>query len=64
MHVARQALGRRATTERARHECGGEGCGGLFLDTSRNRRRRRCTMQSRGKGAKARRSYEPMRNAR
>jgi predicted RNA-binding Zn ribbon-like protein len=40
------------------HECGGEGCGWLFLDTSRNRRRRWCTMQGCGNRAKARRFYE------
>jgi predicted RNA-binding Zn ribbon-like protein len=39
-------------------ECRGEGCGWLFLDTSRNRRRRWCTMQSCGNRAKARRFYE------
>jgi predicted RNA-binding Zn ribbon-like protein len=39
-------------------ECGGEGCGWLFLDTSRNRRRRWCSMQGCGNRAKARRFYE------
>jgi predicted RNA-binding Zn ribbon-like protein len=43
------------------HECGGEGCGWLFLDTSRNRRRRWCTMRGCGNRAKARRFYERMR---
>jgi predicted RNA-binding Zn ribbon-like protein len=46
------------------HECGGEGCGWLFLDTSRNRRRRWCTMQSCGNRAKARRLYERTRDGR
>jgi predicted RNA-binding Zn ribbon-like protein len=45
------------------HECGGEGCGWLFLDTSRNRRRRWCTMQGCGNRAKARRFYERTREA-
>jgi predicted RNA-binding Zn ribbon-like protein len=40
------------------HECGGKGCGWLFLDTSRNGRRRWCTMQGCGNRAKARRFYE------
>jgi predicted RNA-binding Zn ribbon-like protein len=40
------------------HECGGEGCGWLFLDTSRSRRRRWCTMRGCGNRAKARRFYE------
>jgi predicted RNA-binding Zn ribbon-like protein len=45
------------------HECSGEGCGWLFLDTSRNRRRRWCTMQGCGNRAKARRFYERSREA-
>ena len=45
-------------------ECSGEGCGWLFLDTSRNRRRRWCTMQGCGNRAKARRFYERTREAR
>ena len=43
------------------HECGGEGCGWLFLDTSRNRRRRWCMMRGCGNRAKARRFYDRMR---
>jgi predicted RNA-binding Zn ribbon-like protein len=43
-------------------ECSGEGCGWLFLDTSRNRRRRWCSMQSCGNRAKARRFYERTRD--
>ena len=39
------------------HECGGEGCGWLFLDTSRSQRRRWCTMRGCGNRAKARRFY-------
>jgi predicted RNA-binding Zn ribbon-like protein len=46
------------------HECGGEGCGWLFLDTSRNRRRRWCTMRSCGNRAKARRLYQRTRDGR
>jgi predicted RNA-binding Zn ribbon-like protein len=46
------------------HECGGEGCGWFFLDTSRNRRRRWCTMQGCGNRAKARRLYERTRDGR
>jgi predicted RNA-binding Zn ribbon-like protein len=38
-------------------ECAGEGCGWLFLDTSRNRLRRWCTMQGCGNRAKVRRFY-------
>ena len=44
-------------------ECAGEGCGWLFLDTSRNRRRRWCTMESCGNRAKARRFYQRSREA-
>jgi predicted RNA-binding Zn ribbon-like protein len=48
-----------ASDDRTRiRECRGEGCGWLFLDTSRNRRRRWCTMQSCGNRAKVRRFYE------
>ena len=36
-------------------ECGSDGCSWLFLDTSRNRRRRWCDMASCGNRAKARR---------
>jgi len=35
--------------------CGGEGCGWLFLDRSRNRRRRWCTMEDCGNVSKVRR---------
>jgi predicted RNA-binding Zn ribbon-like protein len=40
------------------HVCGAAGCGWLFLDTSRNQRRRWCSMQGCGNRAKARRFYE------
>jgi predicted RNA-binding Zn ribbon-like protein len=36
-------------------ECAGDGCGWLFLDTSRNRSRRWCTMQDCGNVSKVRR---------
>ena len=44
-------------------ECSGDGCGWLFLDTSRNGRRRWCSMQGCGNRAKARRFYERTREA-
>ena len=44
-------------------ECAGEGCGWLFLDTSRSGRRRWCTMEGCGNRAKARRFYERARDA-
>jgi predicted RNA-binding Zn ribbon-like protein len=43
-------------------QCAGEGCGWLFLDRSRGRRRRWCNMQSCGNRAKARRFYERARS--
>jgi predicted RNA-binding Zn ribbon-like protein len=45
------------------HACWGEGCGWLFLDTSRNQRRRWCSMRGCGNRAKARRFYERSRDA-
>lgn len=39
-------------------ECAGDGCGWLFLDTSRNRSRQWCSMDSCGNRAKARRFYK------
>jgi predicted RNA-binding Zn ribbon-like protein len=36
-------------------QCGGEGCGWIFLDHSRNRSRRWCTMEDCGNVAKVRR---------
>jgi predicted RNA-binding Zn ribbon-like protein len=44
-------------------ECAGEGCGWLFLDTSRNRSRRWCTMEICGNRAKAKRHYEQTRTS-
>jgi len=38
-------------------ECGGTACNWLFLDESRNRSRRWCSMESCGNRAKARRHY-------
>ncbi|MGE5571561.1 MAG: CGNR zinc finger domain-containing protein [Bacteroidota bacterium] len=38
-------------------ECLGDGCGWLFLDTSRNRTRKWCSMDDCGNRAKARRHY-------
>ena len=42
-------------------ECGGVDCRWLFLDTSKNRSRQWCSMQSCGNRQKARRHYERMR---
>jgi predicted RNA-binding Zn ribbon-like protein len=42
-------------------ECGGDDCGWLFLDTSRNHSRRWCDMEDCGNRAKARRHYKRMR---
>ncbi len=42
-------------------ECPGEGCAWLFVDTSRNKRRRWCSMEGCGNRAKARRHYEQTR---
>jgi predicted RNA-binding Zn ribbon-like protein len=39
-------------------ECQGIGCGWLFIDTSKNRSRRWCDMESCGNRAKARRHYK------
>lgn len=39
-------------------ECGGPGCGWLFLDTSKNHTRRWCTMEGCGNRAKARGHYQ------
>ncbi|HEX9374297.1 MAG TPA: ABATE domain-containing protein [Roseiflexaceae bacterium] len=43
--------------------CAGEGCGWLFVDTSRNRSRRWCSMEDCGNRAKARRHYTQRRAA-
>jgi predicted RNA-binding Zn ribbon-like protein len=44
-------------------ECGGENCNWLFLDTSRNGRRRWCSMADCGNRAKAKRHYRRTRGA-
>jgi predicted RNA-binding Zn ribbon-like protein len=44
-------------------ECGGAECRWLFLDTSKNRSRQWCSMQSCGNRQKARRHYERVRAA-
>lgn len=44
--------------ERVRQCADDRGCGYLFLDVSRNRRRRWCSMESCGNRAKARRHYQ------
>lgn len=43
-------------------QCPGEGCAWLFLDTSRNKSRRWCTMEICGNRSKARRHYEQIRS--
>lgn len=50
------------TLDRVR-ECAGHPCGWLFIDTSRNRSRRWCSMESCGNRAKARRHYQRSRTA-
>lgn len=42
-------------------QCPGEGCAWLFVDTSRNKSRRWCTMEICGNRSKARRHYEQIR---
>lgn len=42
-------------------QCPGEGCAWLFMDTSRNKSRRWCTMEICGNRSKARRHYEQIR---
>jgi len=44
-------------------ECGGDNCGWLFVDTSRNQSRRWCDMKSCGNRAKAQRHYQRKRAA-
>jgi predicted RNA-binding Zn ribbon-like protein len=44
-------------------QCAGDPCGWLFYDTSRNRRRRWCSMEGCGNRAKARRYYERRRDS-
>jgi predicted RNA-binding Zn ribbon-like protein len=45
------------------HQCGGDDCGWLFLDLSRNHSRRWCDMNDCGNRAKARRHYHRQRTA-
>lgn len=44
-------------------ECANDGCGWLFLDTSRNRSRRWCDMRECGNRAKARRHYRRLKSS-
>ena len=54
--VARAAAALLVSAERSRlRECGGDDCGWLFLDRSRNRSRQWCTMEDCGNLAKVRR---------
>lgn len=56
--VLRAAADLLASDRRARlRECGGENCGWLFLDETKNRSRRWCEMSVCGNRAKARRHY-------
>jgi predicted RNA-binding Zn ribbon-like protein len=62
--VARSAAELLATGDLTRlHACGGEDCGWLFEDSSRNRSRRWCTMQDCGNLAKVRRFRTRLRDA-
>jgi predicted RNA-binding Zn ribbon-like protein len=58
-----RAAGELLTSERLNllRQCPGDGCAWLFLDTSRNKSRRWCTMEVCGNRAKARRHYEQTR---
>lgn len=57
--VARSAAELLTSPELARvGECAGEGCGWLYLDTSKNRSRRWCDMKDCGNRAKVRRHYQ------
>jgi predicted RNA-binding Zn ribbon-like protein len=63
--IARSAADLLTSPDSARvRECAGHPCGWLFLDTSRNRSRRWCSMESCGNRAKARRHYERVRSGR
>jgi predicted RNA-binding Zn ribbon-like protein len=60
--VARSAAELLTSEERERvRECAGETCSWLFMDTSRNRSRHWCDMQSCGNRAKAKRHYQRQR---
>ena len=61
--IARSAAELLTSEELARvRECDGATCSWLFLDQSRNRSRRWCSMQSCGNRAKAKRHYHRQRN--
>jgi len=63
--VARSAADLLTSRRLARvRACAGEGCGWLFLDTSKNRSRRWCAMEGCGNRAKARRHYRRAKAAR
>jgi predicted RNA-binding Zn ribbon-like protein len=63
-HVARSAAELLTDGDLSRlRECGGENCGWLFEDTSRNRSRQWCVMQTCGNLAKVRRFRSRMRKA-
>jgi predicted RNA-binding Zn ribbon-like protein len=63
--VARSAAELLTTGDLTRvHACGGEDCGWLFEDSSRNRSRQWCTMQDCGNVAKVRRFRTRLRDAR
>ena len=57
--VARSAADLLTSEKRERvRACAGENCSWLFMDTSRNRSRQWCDMQSCGNRAKAKRYYQ------
>ena len=61
--IARNAVNLLTSDELARvRQCGGESCGWLFLDTSRNRSRQWCDMRDCGNLAKVRRFRERRRD--
>lgn len=61
--IARDALQLLTSDELTRvRQCGGESCGWLFLDTSRNRSRQWCDMRDCGNLAKVRRFRERQRS--
>ena len=62
--IARSAAELLVSPDLARvRECHGAGCTWLFLDSSRNRSRRWCSMEGCGNRAKARRHYRRLRSA-
>ena len=64
--ISRSAADLLTSTEERRlvRQCSGTECEWLFLDTSRNRSRQWCSMQSCGNREKARRHYQRMRQRR